>query len=188
VRRLLDVAVAAGFGVLLSPVAAAATVASLVERSGPVLRRSPRLGRDAVPFELLTFRTMRAGRLTPVGRILRRYSVDHVPMLVNVLRGDLALVGPRPTEPDRVDHADPRWRAVLSVRPGLVSHAIVHLRDRYTATPPEERLALELEYVGQAGFGSDLRLLRRAAVAFLASRGNVKAPRNPAGPSGVEEV
>lgn len=187
-RRALDLAAAAGFGALLAPFAAAATVALLVERSGPVLRRSPRLGRDAVPFDLYTFRTMRAGHPTPVGRMLRRYSLDHVPMLVNVLRGDLALVGPRPTEPDRVDLADPRWRAVLSVRPGLVSHAIVQLRSHYNATPPAERIALELEYVGSAGIRSDLRLLRRAATAFVASGGNVKAPRNQPRPSGVQEV
>jgi lipopolysaccharide/colanic/teichoic acid biosynthesis glycosyltransferase len=117
------------------------------------------------------------GRLTPTGRVLRRYSLDHLPMLVNVLRGDLALVGPPPTEPDRIDLTDQRWQAGLSVRPGLVSAAIVRLRDRYNHTPADQRLALELEYVQRAGPRSDRQLLREAARAFVSSRGNVKAPR-----------
>jgi lipopolysaccharide/colanic/teichoic acid biosynthesis glycosyltransferase len=120
---------------------------------------------------------MRDGRLTPTGRVLRRYSLDHLPMLVNVVCGNLALVGPRPTEPDRIDIADERWRTVLSVRPGLVSYSIVRLGSRYNHTPPDERLALELEYVQRAGSGFDRQLLREAAKAFISGRGNVKAPR-----------
>jgi lipopolysaccharide/colanic/teichoic acid biosynthesis glycosyltransferase len=77
-----------------------------------------------------------------------------------VLCGDLALIGPRPTEPDRIDLADERWRTVLWVRPGLVSHAIVRLGSRYNNTPPDERLAQELQYVQRAGSGFDRRLLR----------------------------
>jgi lipopolysaccharide/colanic/teichoic acid biosynthesis glycosyltransferase len=119
----------------------------------------------------------RNGRLTPSGRILRRFSLDHLPMLVNVLRGDLALVGPRPTEPDRIDLADERWWTVLSVRPGLVNHAIVRLGSRYNHTPPDQRPTLELAYVQRAGPGFDRQLLREAAKAFISSRGNVKAPR-----------
>jgi lipopolysaccharide/colanic/teichoic acid biosynthesis glycosyltransferase len=69
-----------------------------------------------------------AARLTPVTRIVRALSLDHVPMLLNVVRGDLSLVGPRPMEPDRVDLSDPRWRRVLSIRPGLVSYAILASR------------------------------------------------------------
>jgi lipopolysaccharide/colanic/teichoic acid biosynthesis glycosyltransferase len=162
---------------LLSPAIAAATIALRLERSGPILRRSPRLGRNAVPFDLYGFRTMRDGRLTPTGRILRRFSLDHLPMLVNVLRGDLALVGPRPTEPDRIDLTVGRWRTVLLVRPGLVSHAIVQLGSRYNNAPPDEQMAVELDYVRRAGPRFDRRLLREAARAFVSSRGNVKAHR-----------
>ncbi|GIJ75354.1 hypothetical protein Voc01_102710 [Virgisporangium ochraceum] len=178
-REAADRVVGAALLVLTAPATVSAAIALRIQGAGPVLRRSPRLGRDGVPFDLYQFRTMRDGdggpHLTAVGGFLRRFSLDHLPMLVNVVRGDLALVGPRPTEPDRVDLADPRWRTVLSVRPGLVSYAILVLRGRYNAASAHTRLALEVRYTRMAGVGVDLRLLGRAAAAIVTSRGNVKA-------------
>ncbi|MCU0235267.1 MAG: sugar transferase, partial [Thermoanaerobaculales bacterium] len=97
---------------------------------GPVLFRQQRVGRGGRPFTMLKFRTMRVGgggaqvtaagdgRVTAVGRLLRRLKLDELPELVNVLGGELALVGPRPEVPRFVDLGDPRWRAVLEERPG----------------------------------------------------------------------
>ena len=180
-KRVCDVI---GAGILLvgaAPVLAAVAIALLAGGVRPVLWRSSRLGRDGRPFPLLMFRTMQGDgsrttpRLTPVGGIVRAVSLDHLPMLINVIRGHLSLVGPRPTEPERVDLADPRWRQVLTVRPGLVSYAILSLGPRSNAAAAATRLNLEVAYVERAGALFDARLLGRAAVRYLASRGNVKA-------------
>jgi Bacterial sugar transferase len=150
-----------------------------------VFRRSRRPGRGGRPFHLLTFRTMAGDegapedRLTAVGRAIRRSSLDHLPMLVDVLRGDLSLVGPRPMEPERVDLADPAWGRVLTVRPGLVSYASLRLGRTYNASPMAERQRLELEYVARSSLRLDLRLCGQAVEALVRSRGNVKARGRP---------
>jgi lipopolysaccharide/colanic/teichoic acid biosynthesis glycosyltransferase len=165
-----------------TPMLGAASVALLVEGTRPVLWRSRRIGRHGQPFDLLMFRTRRdGGELTTVGRWLRTYSIDHLPMLFSVLRGDLGLVGPRPPEPDRVDPTDPRWQQVLRVRPGLVSFAILRLGPRYNSTDPAERLALEAEYVERAGVLFDVRLFGRALAAWVTSGGNIKGKGRRAG-------
>ena len=180
--RARDVLVGATLLTAAAPVLAAAAVALRVGGTRPVLWRSTRLGRHGRPFTLLMLRTMRddaavppAARLSPVGRALRAVSLDHLPMLINVVRGDLSLVGPRPMEPLEVDVGDPRWRHVLSVRPGLISPAILHLGAGYNAAPAEFRLALEMKYVDQACGRVDARLLGHAAARLVRSRGNVKA-------------
>lgn len=175
-RRVCDVVAAGALLAVTTPVFAVVALAQRVE-GVPVLWRSPRLGRAGRPFDLLSFRTMRdpAAGLTRTGRLLRGVSLDHLPNLVNVLRGDMSLIGPRPTEPNRADLRDERWHRVLSVRPGLVSYAIVQLARAYNGTPAERRLELEVAYVERAGLGFDLRLAGRAAVSVLRSRGNIKA-------------
>jgi lipopolysaccharide/colanic/teichoic acid biosynthesis glycosyltransferase len=112
-------------------------------------------------------------RLTPVGRFPRNYSLDHLPMLVNVVRGDMSLIGPRPTEPERVDLNDADWQRVLSVRPGMISYAVLRLARTYNDSSPQQRLRLEATYVERAGLGFDVRLLARAVGAVFRSRGNV---------------
>jgi lipopolysaccharide/colanic/teichoic acid biosynthesis glycosyltransferase len=164
-----------------------ATVALAQRLEGvPVLWRSPRVGRGGQPFDLLSFRTMRDlptdnvdARLTRTGRVLRNYSLDHLPTLINVVRGDMAFVGPRPTETDRVDLDDPRWRRLLTVRPGLVSSAIVCLASTYPAASAERRLAYEVAYVDSASVTGDLRLLGQALLSLVRSRGNIKARGRP---------
>lgn len=123
-----------------APLLAVLAVAIRVTSPGPALFRQLRVGRDGHPFELLKLRTMRqsagsavtaAGdrRVTPVGRLLRRTKLDELPGLWNVVRGELSLVGPRPEVPRHVDPADPRWRRVLAVRPGLTHPVTLALRD-----------------------------------------------------------
>jgi lipopolysaccharide/colanic/teichoic acid biosynthesis glycosyltransferase len=179
--RGFDLAIALALGILGAPLFLLAALALRLEGRGPILHRSPRLGRDGRPFGLLRFRTMAEGRLTPVGRVLRECSLDDLPNLLNVLRGEMAIVGPRPTEPERVDLADPAWREVLAVRPGLVSHAIVTKARAYNAASPAEKLSLERDYVRRRSPGGDARLLAAALRALVASRGNIKARGRPKG-------
>jgi len=185
VKRAGDLVTA---GVLLVVTVPVFVVVALAQRKEgmPVLWRSPRLGRHGRRFDLLSFCTMRAtpaddvdARLTRTGRVLRDYSLDHLPTLINVLRGDMSLVGPRPTEPDRIDLRDASWQRVLSTRPGMISYAILRLARDYNAAPAQERLALEVSYVDHASLALDVRLLVRAVVTALRSRGNVKARGRP---------
>ena len=150
-----------------------------LESSGSIFFRSARYGQGGRVFTLLRFRTMRSvnGRLqfTRLGRALRNVSVDELPQLFNVVAGDLNLVGPRPMEVERVDPADPPWPRILTVRPGLISYAILRLGRRYNAAPLEDKQALELEYVARRSLLFDLKLIGQAVAAVVRSRGNVKA-------------
>ncbi len=158
-NRALDVAGAALGLALASPVLAAAALAIKLEDGGPVFYRQVRVGQDGVDFELLKLRTMvedaetkGAGfavdrgdaRITTVGRLLRATSLDELPQLVNVLRGEMSLIGPRPTLRYQVDRYSPRQRRRLEVRPGLTGWAQIHGR---AALPWEERIELDVWYV-----------------------------------------
>ena len=138
-------------------------------------------------FDMLRFRTMADTpthqspdeRLTPVGRFIRNYSLDELPLLVNVLRGEMSIVGPRPTEPMFVDMHDPAWQEILSVRPGVISYAVLGLARDFNASSQSGRQRLELAYLRQHALGFDLRVLRQALRALAASRGNIKARGTP---------
>ena len=145
------------------------------------------MGRDGRHFEILKLRTMRLGaetqgpavtavgdpRVTAVGRVLRRTKLDEIPQLLNVLRGEMSLVGPRPEHPDFVKLYTPEQRHVLSVRPGITGLATLELIDeeellaegetveRYVGSVMPKKLALDLHYVRTATFGGDLRILGR---------------------------
>lgn len=127
--------------VLAAPLLAVAALAVAATSPGGALFRQTRIGRDGRPFTLLKLRSMRSGpsgaavtaagdpRITPIGRLLRRTKLDELPELWNVVRGDLALVGPRPDVPQFVDLSTPAWRDVLAVRPGLTHPVTLRLRD-----------------------------------------------------------
>ena len=139
-RRVAGVALCLLALLLLLPVMLAAALAVLLTDGRPVLYRAERVGRDGRPFHLLKFRTMTAGaagpavtgsadpRITQVGRLLRRTKLDELPQLVNVLRGEMNLVGPRPEDPRFVALYSSQQREVLSVRPGITSPAAVRYR------------------------------------------------------------
>jgi lipopolysaccharide/colanic/teichoic acid biosynthesis glycosyltransferase len=139
--RPLEAAMALTALALSSPVFLAAAALVAVTSPGPVLFRQARVGLGGRPFTLLKLRTMRVApegsqltasgdaRITPVGRWLRRFKLDELPQLWNVVRGDMSLVGPRPEVPRYVDASDPLWRSVLSVRPGLTDPVTLRLRD-----------------------------------------------------------
>jgi lipopolysaccharide/colanic/teichoic acid biosynthesis glycosyltransferase len=168
----------------VSPVLFGIVIAVVWEDRGPVLFRQWRVGRRGRRFEILKFRTMRpsAGgpavtasndsRITRIGRILRRFKLDEIPQLWNVVRGDMRLIGPRPEVPQYVDETDPAWRTVLSVKPGITDLATLMFRDEETilAQSPEperhyrtvvlpEKLALNCEYLATKSLWTDLRLL-----------------------------
>ena len=183
-NRAVDAAGAAAGLVLASPVLAAAAVAIKLEDGGPILYRQRRVGRHGGEFELLKLRTMTVGaeqtgagyavdaddpRITRVGRVLRRLSLDELPQLWNVLRGEMSLIGPRPTLAYQVERYTPRQRRRLEVKPGLTGWAQVHGR---AALPWEERIELDVWYVEHRSPWIDLQILLRTPLALF--RGTYK--------------
>jgi lipopolysaccharide/colanic/teichoic acid biosynthesis glycosyltransferase len=175
VNRALDLAVAGLLILLTAPLLGFAALAIKLESRGPVIYRQRRIGKDGRPFELLKLRTMVPGaesmgagiyvlegdpRITRTGRLLRRFSLDELPNLVNVLRGDLAIVGPRPTVQEQVDGYTDRQRRRLEVKPGITGWAQINGR---TSLPWPERIELDVWYVEHRSLRLDLRILARTA-------------------------
>ncbi len=170
-RRAFDVA-AAGLGLLVgSPFLLLAALAVKLEDRGPVLYRQLRVGKDGTDFELLKLRTMIVGaervgaghavdrgdaRITRTGRVLRRLSIDELPQLWNVLRGEMSLIGPRPTLRYQVERYTPRQARRLEVKPGITGWAQVHGR---AALPWDERIELDVWYVEHRSAWVDLKIL-----------------------------
>lgn len=181
--RAFDVVVAAIALVVLSPVLLIAAVAIRLGSRGPVIYRQRRVGRDGAEFELLKLRTMVEGsdpvgvgtvvtredpRVTSAGRFLRRSSLDELPNLVNVLRGEMAIVGPRPTIPAQVRDYTPRQHRRHEVRPGLTGLAQVQGR---AGIPWADRIELDVEYVERRSAMLDLQILTRTARLLLTGQG-----------------
>ena len=120
--------------------------------------------------------------LTRVGKFLRNYSLDHFPMLINLLKGDLTLIGPRPMEIYVVDSSDPIWHKYFQVKPGIFNYAVLKLGKAWTpsrAINPALNQELELEYQDKRSLKSDLQLFLDTLRALIASRGNIKARSEP---------
>jgi lipopolysaccharide/colanic/teichoic acid biosynthesis glycosyltransferase len=179
VNRALDVVVAGAGLVLASPLLAAAALATKLESRGPVLYRQTRVGKDGVDFELLKLRTMVVGaermgsgfavdegdaRITRTGRILRRTSLDELPQLWNVLRGEMSVIGPRPTLRYQVEQYDEHQRRRLEIRPGLTGWAQVNGR---ASLPWAERIELDVWYVEHRSPKVDLEILLRTPLALF---------------------
>ena len=192
-KRILDIVGAAAGLILLSPVLLAAALAIRVRDGSPVLFRQVRIGRHGRPFTIYKFRTMVRDaeerfaevanasetkgaafkmlddpRVTSLGRILRTSSIDELPQLINVLRGEMSLVGPRPAPPREVDQYDMWHRRRLSMRPGMTGlwQIKVRLDDHF-----DDRAQLDLQYIDQWTFWTDLAILLRTVPALLAARG-----------------
>ncbi len=185
-RRLFDVVVAAAALVVTSPVLIAAIVAIRLETPGHPIFRQRRIGKDGEPFDMLKLRTMVAGaesmgsglavnegdpRITRVGAVLRRFSIDELPNLVNVLRGDMAIVGPRPTVQVQVMQYTDRQRGRLAVKPGLTGWAQVNGRAKLRW---DERIELDLWYIEHRSWRLDLQILLRTARIIVAGEGIYK--------------
>jgi len=178
-NRVLDVA-GAGVGLTLaSPFLAVAGLAIKLGDGGPILYRQKRVGREGREFELLKLRTMEVGaehrgagfavnegdpRITSVGRVLRRLSLDEVPQLWNVVRGDMSLIGPRPTLAYQVERYTPRQRRRLEVKPGITGWAQIHGRAQL---PWDERIELDVWYVENRSPLVDLKIMARTPLALL---------------------
>jgi lipopolysaccharide/colanic/teichoic acid biosynthesis glycosyltransferase len=169
--RILDILLASVLLVLGSPLLLAAVIAIRLETHGPAFYRQRRVGRHGEPFELWKLRTMVPGaeamgagiyvlegdpRITRVGNLLRRFSIDELPNLFNVLKGDMAIVGPRPTIQEQVDRYTERQRRRLEVKPGITGWAQVNGR---TSLPWPERIELDVWYVDHRSVAVDLRIL-----------------------------
>jgi lipopolysaccharide/colanic/teichoic acid biosynthesis glycosyltransferase len=180
VNRVVDAALA-GLGLAIaSPALAVAAVAIKLEDRGPVLYRQRRVGLHGEEFELLKLRTMNVGaeregagyavnegdpRITRAGRALRRLSIDEIPQLWNVVRGDMSLVGPRPTLAYQVEQYTPRQRRRLDVKPGITGWAQVNGR---AGVPWDERIELDVWYVEHRSPWVDLKILARTPAALFA--------------------
>jgi lipopolysaccharide/colanic/teichoic acid biosynthesis glycosyltransferase len=184
VSRVGDVLGGALGLIVASPALALAALGIKLEDRGPILYRQRRVGLRGEEFELLKLRTMVVGaetkgagyavdrgdpRITRVGRVLRRLSLDELPQLWNVVRGEMSLVGPRPTLRYQVERYDERQRRRLDVKPGLTGWAQVHGR---AALPWEERIELDVWYVEHRTPWLDLKILARTPVALF--RGTYK--------------
>jgi lipopolysaccharide/colanic/teichoic acid biosynthesis glycosyltransferase len=184
VNRAADLVVAGGTLLLASPLLALAALAVKLEDGGPVLYRQTRVGKDGTDFELLKLRTMVVGaetmgaglavnrgdsRITRSGRLLRKLSLDELPQLWNVVRGEMSVIGPRPTLRYQVEQYDERQRHRLDVKPGITGWAQINGR---AALPWADRIELDVWYVEHRSPRLDLRILARTPLALF--RGTYK--------------
>ncbi|MEV7121518.1 sugar transferase [Kitasatospora griseola] len=176
-KRGGDLAVAALAGIIAVPLGLVIALLIRATMGGPVIFRQTRSGRHGQEFRILKFRTMRdkryedepdAPRITRLGALLRRTSLDELPQLWNVARGDMAVIGPRPTLPEQVVHYSPRQRGRLALRPGLTGWA--QIRGRNSISWPE-RIELDLWYIEHRTLLLDLRILLGTARMLLRPTG-----------------
>jgi len=175
-KRAVDLALLAVVALPALVIALPAALAIRLTSSGPVLFRQQRIGKDGEPFELVKFRTMVAGdnpvfpdarHITRVGRVLRRMSFDEIPQLLNVIRGEMSVIGPRPTLAYQVERYDETQRRRLAVRPGVSGWAQLKGRNEIMWA---ERIVLDLEYIDHVQSPlADIRILVRSI--FAAARG-----------------
>jgi len=175
-KRAVDLALLAVVALPALVIALPAALAIRLTSPGPVLFRQQRIGKDGEPFELVKFRTMVAGdnpvfpdarHITRVGRVLRRMSFDEIPQLLNVIRGEMSVIGPRPTLAYQVERYDEKQRRRLAVRPGVSGWAQLKGRNEIMWA---ERIVLDLEYIDHVQSPlADIRILVRSI--FAAVRG-----------------
>ncbi len=186
ITRALDLLIGGVGAVLTAPLVALAALAIRLESPGHPLYRQRRVGKDGRPFEIFKLRTMVTGaefrgaglaiqegddRITRVGAFLRRTSLDELPNLWNVVRGEMSIVGPRPTVQVQVDQYTERQRGRLKVKPGITGWAQINGR---ASLPWSERIELDLWYVEHRSIALDLKILARTAKTLLSGDGLYK--------------
>jgi lipopolysaccharide/colanic/teichoic acid biosynthesis glycosyltransferase len=186
IRRAIDVAAAAATLLVSAPLLVAAVLAIRLESPGRAIYRQRRAGKEGEAFDVFKLRTMVDGaehigaglavnandsRVTRVGAILRRTSLDELPNLLNVLRGEMSLIGPRPTLPVQVDQYSERQRRRLEVKPGITGWAQVNGR---ASLPWAERIELDLYYIEHRSLALDLKILARTPAMVLGGGGLYK--------------
>ncbi|GAB4471716.1 MAG: O-antigen biosynthesis protein WlbG [Anaerolineae bacterium] len=198
VKRIFDLLAALVGLVVFSPLLLVVGLLIKLDSPGPVFYRGDRIGKDGVPFKMFKFRTMvvnadRMGsalthrgdpRVTRMGRLLRKWKIDEIPQLINVVRGEMSFVGPRPEAPGYVKYYTPEQREVLRVRPGITGPAQIRFRheetllsrytdweEAYITIIMPQKLAIDLEYVRNHTFFRDLLLIAQTVLAvFTADR------------------
>jgi lipopolysaccharide/colanic/teichoic acid biosynthesis glycosyltransferase len=186
IRRVVDIVVSSTVLLFTAPLIALAMLGIRLESRGPVIYRQRRAGLGGEVFDVLKLRTMVDGaehvgaglaidendsRITRVGAFLRRTSLDELPNLVNVLHGEMSLIGPRPTLPAQVDQYTPRQRGRLQIKPGITGWAQVNGR---ASLPWEERIELDLFYIAHRSISLDLKILWRTPAMVLGGSGLYK--------------
>jgi lipopolysaccharide/colanic/teichoic acid biosynthesis glycosyltransferase len=191
-KRCIDVTLSIAVLLLASPVCAAAAIAVWAESGRPIIFRQQRVGKNFVRFEILKFRSMRAGsagpsvtargdgRTTAVGRFLRATKIDEIPQFWNVLRGDMSIVGPRPEVPEYVELFKARYRNILTIRPGITDLASIRFRneeailaesqdplDTYKSIILPAKLDLADQYLSELGALRDISIILRTAIITL---------------------
>jgi len=194
-KRTFDLFVSFLVILIALPLWLAVAVAIKLDSPGSIFHRATRIGQDGKPFTLYKFRTMVADaaqkgpgithgndtRITRAGHFLRRLKIDEMPQLINVLQGEMSIVGPRPEDPRYVAHYTPEQRRVLTVRPGMASPAFIQYRheeellaaagddleNTYLTVILPDKLRLDLEYIAQQSFLGDLAILAQAAVSLF---------------------
>jgi lipopolysaccharide/colanic/teichoic acid biosynthesis glycosyltransferase len=189
ITRAIDLVVATLALVISSPVMLVATIAIRIESHGSPIYRQRRIGRHGEPFEMLKLRTMVSGaehhgagmavnygdpRITRVGHVLRRFSIDELPNLVNVLRGEMSVVGPRPTIQAQVDQYTPLQRRRLEVKPGITGWAQINGR---ASLPWHQRIELDIWYVDHRTLRLDLAILWKTVRLLVNGEGLYKGDR-----------
>jgi lipopolysaccharide/colanic/teichoic acid biosynthesis glycosyltransferase len=189
VTRLIDLVVSSVALLVGSPVLVVAMIAIRIESPGSPIYRQRRIGLHGEPFEMLKLRTMVSGaehqgaglavnygdpRITRVGHFLRRFSLDELPNLVNVLRGEMSLVGPRPTIQAQVDQYTPLQRRRLEVKPGITGWAQINGR---ASLPWHERIELDIWYVDHRTLRLDLAILWKTVRLLVSGEGLYKGDR-----------
>jgi len=185
IKRLMDLAASVAALIVLSPILIVLAIAIRLDSRGPALFRQPRLGKGRVPFTIYKFRTMQVNapdirnadgstfnadndpRVTRVGRFLRKTSLDELPQLINVVKGDMSLVGPRPDVVDALRIYRPQDYVRLTVKPGITGWAAIHGRN---TLPLDRRRDLDIEYVENSSMRLDLKILLRTIPYALLSR------------------
>lgn len=198
-KRAFDLTLSSVVILIALPLWVAVALAIKLDSPGPVIHRATRIGWGGNPFTIHKFRTMVAGasrqapgitrrgdpRITRAGRFLRRLKIDEMPQLIDVLRGEMSIVGPRPEDPRYVAHYTPEQRRALTVRPGMASPAFIKYRreedllasagddveQAYLTQIMPDKLRLDLEYIEQQSFLGDLAILVRAALPFIEGTG-----------------
>ena len=195
-KRLFDIISSLVGLIFISPIFPVVPILIKLDSKGPVFFKQWRIGKDGKQFKIYKFRTMvqeadevgsliTAGndqRITKIGKLLRRYEIDELPTLMNVLKGDMSIVGPRPEVPKYLHHYDRKYREILSVRPGITDLGTLSFRDEarylnaqnyediYEKKILPQKLDLYLEYVHHKSFMFDLRIILRTVALILKQR------------------
>ena len=201
-KRVIDLLISGVGLIVLSPALAAVAVWIKLDSAGPVFHRGLRVGRGETRFQMIKFRSMVENahliggtstpeddpRITRAGKFLRKYKLDELPQLLNVLKGEMSLVGPRPQVPWAVDLYTPEEKTILSVKPGITDYASLRFRDEGEilrgSTDPDkdymekihpEKMRLSLEYVRTQSTWLDCRILASTVAAVVFGRGERRA-------------